>query len=162
MLLRFLVISAKFSVPDDKTVLCDIRRRPTLLADLCARTHRDRARHAVPGWIVDVDFWYFGFVSPRRRARAESAAGFCWPDSVRGLSVVSLILVLRHAPCIHRILFIRRIVQIWYARKGNAEGESLLQFLSLPMHQLRQILEHGCVVFLAQRAHARGGGGGCA
>jgi hypothetical protein len=37
MLLRFLIISAKFSVPDDKTVLCDIRRLPTLLADLCAR-----------------------------------------------------------------------------------------------------------------------------
>ncbi|KAJ7804701.1 hypothetical protein B0H14DRAFT_3883328, partial [Mycena olivaceomarginata] len=96
MLLRFLVISAKFSVPDDKTVLaslaCDIRRRPTLLADLCARECTATALVTLyPGGSLI--------------ARAESAASFCWPDSD---SI--------HSP---------DRVNMVCTRKGNTEGESL-------------------------------------
>ncbi|KAJ7356494.1 hypothetical protein DFH08DRAFT_1075681 [Mycena albidolilacea] len=57
MLLRLLVISAKFSVPDDKTVLASriVRENATALVTL------------YPGGSLI--------------ARAGSAAGFCWPDS---------------------------------------------------------------------------------
>ncbi|KAJ7356510.1 hypothetical protein DFH08DRAFT_849256 [Mycena albidolilacea] len=117
--------------PDDETVLAslarDIQRRQTLLADIRARERTATALatlYTLAGWIAYVGFWYFGFVSGGgARTRGVERA-------LRALPVFI-------GPIL--ILFIRRIVQIWYARKGNAEEKTLQTLLKAQRAKVEEI-----------------------
>jgi hypothetical protein len=125
--------------PDDETVLAslarDIARQQTLLVDLRARERAVSKRitlYPLAAWLVYLGVWYFGFVS-------GGSAGRVKPRAVRVLPVfmgpIVCVFSMLFAVSVrvdgltdgfvgHRILFIRRIVQIWYARKGEAESAS--------------------------------------
>ncbi|KAF7360098.1 hypothetical protein MVEN_00738200 [Mycena venus] len=121
--------------PDDETVLAalerDIQRRQTLLTEIRARERTATALvtlYTLAAWLVYVGVWYFGFVSGgggRKGARVGSLE-----KAVKALPVVV-------GPIL--ILFIRRIVQIWYARKGNAEEKTLQTLLKTQRAKVEEI-----------------------
>ncbi|KAF7299484.1 Lunapark b isoform 1 [Mycena indigotica] len=107
--------SSKPASDDYETVLAtlasNIQKRQQQLADIRQRERRATTLvtlYTLAGWLVYLGSWYFGFVNGGGRARVTT------PERVvRALPVfVGPIL----------ILFIRRIVQLWYNRKGNQEG----------------------------------------
>ncbi|KAJ7909527.1 hypothetical protein B0H13DRAFT_2014228 [Mycena leptocephala] len=116
--------------PDDESILADlardIARRQGLLSEIRARERTATALvtlYTLAAWCIYVGVWYFGFVSARRQARSVERA-------VRALPVfVGPIL----------ILFIRRIVQIWYARKGNVEEKTLQTLLKAQRTKVEEI-----------------------
>ncbi|KAG7447810.1 uncharacterized protein BT62DRAFT_930854 [Guyanagaster necrorhizus] len=104
---------------DYETVLSllavDIQKRQTNLADIRLRERRSTllvTLYTFVAWVVYVTLWYTGALPSLsgyyQNLRVEKA--------VKGLPVVV-------GPII--ILFIRRIVQIWYTRKGDAEEKTL-------------------------------------
>ncbi|KAJ7648203.1 hypothetical protein DFH06DRAFT_573688 [Mycena polygramma] len=118
--------------PDDETVLAslarDIARRQTLLADLRARERTASmlvTLYALAAWIVYLGVWYLGFVSGGSAGRVRGVE-----RAVRALPVFV-------GPIV--ILFIRRIVQIWYARKGDAEDKTLQTLLKSQRAKVEEI-----------------------
>ncbi|KAJ7274578.1 hypothetical protein B0H12DRAFT_1089277 [Mycena haematopus] len=117
---------------DDETVLAalagDVQRRQTLLSEIRARERTASALvtlYALAAWLMYVGVWYFGFVSGGRGGRTGGVE-----RAVRALPVfVGPIL----------ILFIRRIVQVWYARKGNAEEKTLQALLKAQRAKVEEI-----------------------
>ncbi|KAF7375067.1 Protein lunapark [Mycena sanguinolenta] len=118
--------------PDDETVLAalasDIHRRQTLLSEIRARERTASTLvtlYTLAAWLAYVGVWYFGFVSGGRGGRTGGVE-----RAARALPVfVGPIL----------ILFIRRIVQIWYARKGNAEEKTLQTLLKAQRTKVEEI-----------------------
>ncbi|KAJ7628228.1 hypothetical protein DFH06DRAFT_1272850 [Mycena polygramma] len=120
--------------PDDESVLAslarDIPRRQTLLADLRTRERTASALvtlYTLAAWLVYLGVWYFGFVSGSggSSTRVKGAERF-----VRALPVFV-------GPVV--ILFIRRIVQVWYARKGDAEDKTLQVLLKAQRAKVEEI-----------------------
>ncbi|KAJ7455744.1 hypothetical protein FB451DRAFT_1277333 [Mycena latifolia] len=105
--------------PDDyetilSTLAANIQKRQTLLSEIRMRERKATmlvTLYAIAGWLVYLAVWYFGFVSGGASGRVRPAE-----RAVRALPVFV-------GPIF--ILFIRRIVQIWYNRKGNAEEKTL-------------------------------------
>ncbi|KAJ7681267.1 hypothetical protein B0H17DRAFT_1205935 [Mycena rosella] len=62
--------------------------------------------YALAFWAAYLAVWYFSFVASRACAAWSALCQLLWG---------------RFCAILYRILFIRRIVQIWYIRKGNAE-----------------------------------------
>ncbi|KAJ6584568.1 hypothetical protein B0H19DRAFT_877664, partial [Mycena capillaripes] len=117
---------------DDETVLSslarDISRRQTLLADIRARERTASALvtlYTLAAWLVYLAVWYFGFVSGGSAGRVKPVE-----RAVRALPVFV-------GPIV--ILFIRRIVQIWYARKGDAEDKTLQTLLKAQRAKVEEI-----------------------
>ncbi|KAF8176241.1 hypothetical protein K438DRAFT_2022720, partial [Mycena galopus ATCC 62051] len=118
--------------PDDESVLAalarDIQRRQTLLSEIRARERTATALvtlYTLAAWLAYVAVWYFGFVSGGHGRRVGGVE-----RALRALPVfVGPIL----------ILFIRRIVQIWYARKGNAEDKTLQTLLKAQRAKVEEI-----------------------
>ncbi|KAJ6513452.1 hypothetical protein C8R45DRAFT_963712 [Mycena sanguinolenta] len=118
--------------PDDESVLAalagDIQRRQTLLSEIRARERTASTLvtlYTLAAWLAYVGVWYFGFVSGGRGGRTGGVE-----RAARALPVfVGPIL----------ILFIRRIVQIWYARKGNAEEKTLQTLLKAQRAKVEEI-----------------------
>ncbi|KAH7921077.1 hypothetical protein BV22DRAFT_1132563 [Leucogyrophana mollusca] len=108
----------KKSEPEDyETILsslaADVQKRQTRLSELRLRERRTTLQVTLTTlavWVAYVSLWYAGFLSGAQGV--EKAA--------KGVAVLL-------GPII--ILFTRRIVQLWYARKGDAEGE-----LSVPAY----------------------------
>ncbi|KAF8209550.1 hypothetical protein K438DRAFT_233984 [Mycena galopus ATCC 62051] len=105
---------------DDETVLTSLARdiacQQMLLADLRARERTVSRRitlYLLAAWLVYLGLWYCGLVSGGRVKLVERA--------VRALPVFV-------GPIV--ILFIRRIVQIWYAKKGDAKDKTLQVLLN--------------------------------
>ena len=107
---------------DYETVLSslaqDVQQRQIKLSEIRLRERRATlfvTLYTLAGWVAYVSIWYMGFLpnllGPRRGGKIGKA--------VTGAPVVV-------GPVV--ILFIRRIVQIWYKRKGDAE-EKMLQSL---------------------------------
>ncbi|KAJ6447805.1 hypothetical protein C8R47DRAFT_1172417 [Mycena vitilis] len=118
--------------PDDETVLSslarDIARRQTLLAALRARERTASTLvtlYALAAWLVYLGVWYLGFVSGGSAGRVRGVE-----RAVRALPVFV-------GPIV--ILFIRRIVQVWYARKGDAEDKTLQTLLKSQRAKVEEI-----------------------
>ncbi|KAJ7167977.1 hypothetical protein C8R46DRAFT_996172 [Mycena filopes] len=105
--------------PDDyESVLAalatDIAKRQTLLSEIRARERKATTLvtlYTLAAWLAYLAVWYFGFVSGGRSGSVQGVE-----RAVRALPVFV-------GPIF--ILFIRRIVQIWYNSKGNAEEKTL-------------------------------------
>ncbi|KAK0207135.1 hypothetical protein DFS33DRAFT_1382210 [Desarmillaria ectypa] len=120
---------------DYETVLAslaaDIQKRQTKLADIRLRERRSMllvTLYTLVAWVVYVALWYTralpSLAGYYRNLRVERA--------VKGLPVVI-------GPII--ILFIRRIVQIWYTRKGDAEGTAEKTLQNLMKEQRTKVEE---------------------
>ncbi|KAK0443975.1 uncharacterized protein EV420DRAFT_1575786 [Desarmillaria tabescens] len=118
---------------DYETVLAslalDIQKRQTKLADIRLRERRSTllvTLYTFVAWVVYVALWYTGALPSLagyyRNLRVEKA--------VKGLPVVI-------GPII--ILFIRRIVQIWYTRKGDAEEKTLQKLMKEQRTKVEEI-----------------------
>ncbi|KAJ7218376.1 hypothetical protein GGX14DRAFT_549925 [Mycena pura] len=119
--------------PDDyETVLAnlaaDIQKRQILLSEI-----RQRERKAtmlatlvtLGTWLAYLGVWYLGFVSGGATKRMRGAE-----RALRALPVFV-------GPIF--ILFIRRIVQIWYNRNGNAEEKTLQALLKQQREKVEEL-----------------------
>jgi len=107
----------------------DIQKREVKLSEIRLRERRSTllvTLYTLAGWMVYLTLWYFGALpkhgddsGTRRIQKAIQAA----PVIV--------------GPII--ILFIRRIVQVWYARKGNAEEKTLQQLRKQQRSKVEEI-----------------------
>ncbi|KAJ7098514.1 hypothetical protein B0H15DRAFT_821015 [Mycena belliarum] len=105
-----------------------IQKRQTLLSEIRARERKATmlvTLYTLAAWLAYVAVWYFGFVSAGATARMRSAE-----RAVRALPVFV-------GPIF--ILFIRRIVQVWYNRKGNAEEKTLQVLLKEQRTKVEEI-----------------------
>ncbi|KAJ7723457.1 hypothetical protein DFH07DRAFT_278605 [Mycena maculata] len=117
---------------DYETVLsnlaANIQKRQTLLSEIRLRERKATmlvTLYALVGWLAYLAVWYFGFVSGGANGRVQGVE-----RALRALPVfVGPIL----------ILFIRRIVQIWYNRKGNAEEKTLQTLLKEQRAKVEEI-----------------------
>ncbi|KAF8733952.1 hypothetical protein AX14_003522 [Amanita brunnescens Koide BX004] len=108
---------------DYETILAkladDVHNRQTRLSGIRLRERRSTllvTLYTLAGWGAYISLWYTGllprFYGTRRQSEVEKA-----------IKAIPVIL----GPII--ILFIRRIVQIWYQRKGDAEEKTLQELL---------------------------------
>ncbi|KAF9463634.1 hypothetical protein BDZ94DRAFT_1258160 [Collybia nuda] len=107
----------------------DIEKRKVKLSELRLRERRATllvTLYTLAGWAVYVTLWYMRLL-PNFSAHG-SRSGF--ERTVKGLPVVV-------GPVI--ILFVRRIVQIWYKRKGDAEEKALQSLLKQQRNKLEEI-----------------------
>ncbi|KAJ6537510.1 hypothetical protein DFH09DRAFT_1177921 [Mycena vulgaris] len=119
--------------PDDyetilSTLAANIQKRQTLLSEIRLRERKATmlvTLNAIGVWLVYLAVWYFGFVSGGAAGRVNSAE-----RALRALPVFI-------GPIF--ILFIRRIVQIWYNRKGNAEEKTLQTLLKEQRAKVEEI-----------------------
>ncbi|KAF7314648.1 hypothetical protein MKEN_00938600 [Mycena kentingensis (nom. inval.)] len=131
----FCAYSALRSKPasdDYETILADlasnVQKRQQQLADIRQRERRASTLvtlYTLAGWLVYLGVWYFGFVSGGRGHKVQVAERV-----VRALPVFV-------GPIF--ILFIRRIVQLWYNRKGNQEEKSLQALLKEQRTKVEEI-----------------------
>ncbi|THH32766.1 hypothetical protein EUX98_g1378 [Antrodiella citrinella] len=107
----------------------DIQKRQTRLAEIHLRERRWTLLgtiYTLSAWVAYVSLWYINvlpnFSNHPRNTKFEK--------SVKGLPVFV-------GPIF--ILFIRRIVQIWFTRKGNAEEKSLIALRKQQREKVEQI-----------------------
>ncbi|KAH7906121.1 hypothetical protein BJ138DRAFT_667086 [Hygrophoropsis aurantiaca] len=121
----------KKAEPEDyETVLsslaADVQKRQTRLSELRLRERRATLQVtliALAIWVAYVSLWYAGFLTTARGEHAAMAAA---------KSIAVLV-----GPII--ILFTRRIVQLWYARKGDAEERTLKEVLKKQRSKVEEI-----------------------
>ncbi|PBK63480.1 hypothetical protein ARMSODRAFT_963091 [Armillaria solidipes] len=118
---------------DYETILAslaaDIQKRQTKLADIRLRERRSTlfvTLYTFIAWVVYVALWYTGALP----SLAGYYRNFRVEKAVKGLPVVV-------GPII--ILFIRRIVQIWYTRKGDAEEKTLQKLMKEQRTKVEEI-----------------------
>ncbi|KAF7320500.1 Lunapark b isoform 1 [Mycena chlorophos] len=112
------------------TLASNIRQRQQMLADIRQRQRRATTLvtlYTLAGWGVYLASWYFGFVSGDRHGGGGVPAA---ERAVRALPVFV-------GPVF--ILFIRRIVQLWYTRKGNQEEQSLQVLMKEQREKVEEI-----------------------
>ena len=112
----------------------DIRKRQLKLSEIRLRERRSTlltTLYTLGAWLAYVGVWYFDSL-PSVKTETFGVA--------KGVKVIPVLFgpVVYVYPNFHipasstnsrcRILFIRRIVQIWYQRKGDAEGEREIIF----------------------------------
>ncbi|KAG5642493.1 hypothetical protein DXG03_002717 [Asterophora parasitica] len=117
---------------DYETVLSalasDIQKRQIQLSEIRLRERRSTllvTLYTLAGWAVYVSLWYLGAV-PNGSGRHGSGI----EKAVKGAPVVI-------GPVV--ILFIRRLVQIWYKRKGDAEEKTLQALLKQQRTKVEEI-----------------------
>ena len=119
---------------DYETVLSslalDIQNRQVKLSEIRLRERRSTllvTLYTLAGWVAYVSLWYMNIL-PNFSGRAGSSR---FERAVKGFPVTSgpiLCVLVRSStwrnpePTSYSVLFVRRIVQIWYKRKGDAEG----------------------------------------
>ncbi|KAK0499435.1 hypothetical protein EDD18DRAFT_1151180 [Armillaria luteobubalina] len=118
---------------DYETILAslaaDIQKRQTKLADIRLRERRSTllvTLYTFVAWVVYVVLWYTGALP----SLAGYYRNFRVEKAVKGIPVVV-------GPVI--ILFIRRIVQIWYTRKGDAEEKTLQKLMKEQRTKVEEI-----------------------
>jgi endoplasmic reticulum junction formation protein lunapark len=113
------------------TLANDIRNRQLKLSEIRLRERRSTllaTLYTLGTWVAYVSVWYCDSLPVMKTSNPGVAKG------VKVLPVLFGPVVYVFIPASHpaspnsqcRILFIRRIVQIWYQRKGDAEGEIIL------------------------------------
>ncbi|KAJ7283141.1 hypothetical protein C8J57DRAFT_1291352 [Mycena rebaudengoi] len=121
--------------PDDyetilATLAANIQKRQTLLSEIRLRERKATTLvtlYAIVAWLAYLAVWYFGFVAAPSGAHGR----------VRGVERALRALPVFIGPIL--ILFIRRIVQIWYNRKGNAEEKTLQTLLKEQRSKVEEI-----------------------
>jgi hypothetical protein len=107
----------------------DIRKRQVQLSEIRLRERRATllvTLYTLAAWVAYVSLWYTNFL-PNIRGRGS-------PNSMeKALGALPVIL----GPIV--ILFIRRIVQIWYSRKGDAEERTLQNLLKQQREKVEEI-----------------------
>ncbi|KAJ7705135.1 hypothetical protein B0H16DRAFT_1636709 [Mycena metata] len=117
--------------PDDyESVLAalanDIAKRQTLLSEIRARERKATTLvtlYTLAAYLLYLAVWYFGFVAAGRNANGIERAARALP--------------LFFGPIL--ILFIRRIVQVWYNNTGNAEEKTLQTLLKQQRAKVEEI-----------------------
>ncbi|KAG6865351.1 hypothetical protein C0991_003274 [Blastosporella zonata] len=110
------------------TLALDIQKRQVQLSEIRLRERRTTllvTLYTLAAWGAYVSLWYFGILS---RTSGRQVNGF--ERAVKGAPVVA-------GPIF--ILFVRRIVQIWYKRKGDAEEKTLKQLLKQQRTKVEEI-----------------------
>ncbi|KZS96441.1 hypothetical protein SISNIDRAFT_463924 [Sistotremastrum niveocremeum HHB9708] len=118
--------SLKLEIEARQTRLSEIRlreRRATLLITL----------YTLAAWVAYVGVWYTGILpkfGPVGRGGRETNLG----KTLQGLPVVV-------GPVLYAgsVLFIRRLVQLWYTRKGNAEEKHLKKLMIKQRNTIEEI-----------------------
>ncbi|KAF9254545.1 hypothetical protein L218DRAFT_1082281 [Marasmius fiardii PR-910] len=104
----------------------DIQKRQVKLSEIRLRERRATlvvTLYTLAGWVAYVALWYTSILPGRNSGGTAERA-------VRGVPVVL-------GPIV--ILFIRRIVQIWYTRIGDAEEKTLRQLLKEQREKVEEI-----------------------
>ncbi|KAJ6605963.1 hypothetical protein B0H10DRAFT_2075372 [Mycena sp. CBHHK59/15] len=131
--------------PDDyetilATLATNIQKRQTLLSEIRLRERKATmlvTLYAILGWLMYLAFWYYGVVSAGRGANGQVRGA---ERALRALPVfVGLFLMKPRSKYPLSILFIRRIVQVWYNRKGNAEEKTLQTLLKEQRAKVEEI-----------------------
>ncbi|TFK23586.1 hypothetical protein FA15DRAFT_670405 [Coprinopsis marcescibilis] len=123
---------AKKQDEDYETILAnlatDVQKRQVKLSELRLRERRSTllvTMYTLAAWVAYVSLWYMNALpNPRdvKNVKIEKA--------VKAIPVVV-------GPIL--VLFIRRIVQIWYERKGNAEEKALQQVMKRRREKVEEI-----------------------
>ncbi|KAF8076983.1 hypothetical protein FPV67DRAFT_1559283 [Lyophyllum atratum] len=106
----------------------DIQKRQLQLSEIRLRERRATllvTLYTLAGWVAYVSLWYLGILPNRSGHRGSGVE-----KAVKGAPVVV-------GPVV--ILFIRRIVQIWYKRKGDAEEKTLQTLLKQQRTKVEEI-----------------------
>jgi len=106
----------------------DIQKRQTRLSEIRLRERRTTllvTLYTLASWIAYVSLWYMGFLPDVELVGGRQRWGRQATKATKALPVFS-------GPIL--ILFIRRIVQIWYTRIGDAE-EKTLKTLKKQQHE---------------------------
>ncbi|GLB34401.1 putative predicted integral membrane zinc-ribbon metal-binding protein [Lyophyllum shimeji] len=106
----------------------DIHKRQVRLSEIRLRERRSTllvTLYTLAGWVAYISLWYTGLL-PKRGGRAASGL----ERAVKAAPVIV-------GPII--ILFVRRIVQIWYKRKGDAEEKTLQTLLKQQRAKVEEI-----------------------
>ncbi|KAG6844127.1 hypothetical protein H0H87_009583 [Tephrocybe sp. NHM501043] len=110
------------------TLAQDIQKRQVQLSEIRLRERRATllvTLYTLATWVAYVSMWYIG-VLPRLSGRHGSGI----EKAAKGAPVVI-------GPIF--ILFVRRIVQVWYKRKGDAEEKTLQQLLKQQRTKVEEI-----------------------
>ncbi|KAE9395209.1 hypothetical protein BT96DRAFT_997814 [Gymnopus androsaceus JB14] len=111
------------------TLANDIRKRQVQLSEIRLRERRATllvTLYTLAAWVAYVSLWYTNLL-PNIRGRGS-------PNSMeKALGALPVLL----GPI--AILFIRRIVQIWYSRKGDAEERTLQKLLKQQREKVEEI-----------------------
>ncbi|RDB19836.1 Protein lunapark [Hypsizygus marmoreus] len=105
----------------------DIQRRQVKLSEIRLRERRSTllaTLYTLAGWVAYVSLWYLGIL-PNQHGRSSNLG-----KAMRNAPVFV-------GPII--ILFIRRIIQIWYTRKGDAEEKTLQTLLKQQRSKVEEI-----------------------
>jgi len=107
----------------------DIQKRRVKLSEIRLRERRSTllvTLYTLAGWVAYVSLWYMGILPNK----SEDARSRKVERAVKAAPVVV-------GPII--ILFIRRIVQVWYKRKGDAEEKTLQALLKEQRTKVEEI-----------------------
>ena len=112
----------------------DVQKRETRLSEIRLRERRATllvTLYTLAGWGAYLGLWYAQVLPQATKHRNNSPvdkAIKAFPAILGPIMYVILLLPILPAHMTEklasRILFTRRIVQLWYNRKGNAEGQS--------------------------------------
>lgn len=108
-----------------------MQKRQTGLSEIRLRERRASllvTLYALAGWVLYVSIWYIEALPKFGEEKTPRDRKFA--KAVKGLPVVI-------GPIV--ILFIRRIVQLWYQRKGNAEEKTLQQLMKTRREKVEEI-----------------------
>ncbi|RXW18256.1 hypothetical protein EST38_g7596 [Candolleomyces aberdarensis] len=120
---------------DYETILAnlanDVRKRQVKLSEIRLRERRSSllvTLYTLAAWVAYVSLWYMNALPNMREHRTAKQEKI--DKAVKAIPVVV-------GPVI--ILFIRRIVQLWYERKGNAEEKSLQKSMKQRRDKVEEI-----------------------
>jgi endoplasmic reticulum junction formation protein lunapark len=111
------------------TLANNIKKRQVQLSEIRLRERRATllvTLYTLAAWVAYVSLWYTNLLPNIRGRGAKNSVG-------KFLGALPVLL----GPIV--ILFIRRIVQIWYKRKGDAEDRTLQQLLKQQRDKVEEI-----------------------
>ncbi|TFK33254.1 hypothetical protein BDQ12DRAFT_691308 [Crucibulum laeve] len=113
------------------TLAADIQKRQVQLSEIRLRERRTTLMvtlYTLAAWVAYVSMWYMNVLPTFNNPTLSRDNGL--GKAIKGAPVVV-------GPIV--ILFIRRIVQIWYQRKGDAEEKSLQSLLKQQRSKVEEI-----------------------
>ena len=122
-------------------IALDIQKRQTRLSEIRLRERRATlltTLYTLAAWVLYISMWYVDAIPGRR----YPSTGFSKALAGAPVAIGPIVYVryASHTATSHyytdvcRILFIRRIVQIWYTTIGDAEGVFVASYTS-PWHE---------------------------
>ncbi|KAJ3916487.1 hypothetical protein F5877DRAFT_91728 [Lentinula edodes] len=120
------------------TLANNIRKRQQQLSAIRLRERRATllvTLYTLAVWVAYVSLWYTDFLPNIPEIRWRSTCRFGTYSVRIGLPTLFQKIIIG----LSRILFTRRIVQIWYSRKGDAEERTLQQLLKQQREKVEEI-----------------------